>query len=332
MILNLLVIVIVVLFLLLTFGPLESLGWWRDKGADEAHETLADMAAEYGTPAADPPPEQFVIYLSGIGAIDGSSVPPEEVPLVDELRRRLPTWSVANDVFPYSVSNRGLTAQRPLAGLWKRIETLRIANPTSFLPFLVNARNAIQLFVCADRRYGPTYNIGTAQEILKSLLRHGYQLGSGVPVTLIGWSGGAQIALGASWYLGLADLPLKVISLGGMMSDDYGLDKIQLLTHLRGTEDVFEKMGRRIFAGRWPGAIGSPWSRARAEGRIVEIDLGPIHHNDKEHYYDPDTFAPDGRSYLQVSTDAIHSVLIGQPVKEIDWSAEPKEEAGPAPA
>jgi hypothetical protein len=329
---NLLVIVIVVLFLLLTFGPLESLGWWRDKGADEAHETLAEMAAEHAVPAPDPPPEQYVVYLSGIGAIDGSSVPPEELPLVEELRRRLPTWSIANDVFPYSVSNRGLTAQRPLAGLWKRVESTRMAKPTSLLPFLINARNAIQLFVCADRRYGPTYNIGTAQEILKSLLRHGYQLGSGVPVTLIGWSGGAQISLGASWYLGLAELPLKVISLGGMMSDDYGLDKIQRLTHLRGTEDVFEKMGRRIFPGRWPAAVGTPWSRARAEGRIVEIDLGPMAHNGKNHYFDRTVSAPDGRTYLEVTTDAIHNVLVGEPVREIDWASTPSQDAGPAPA
>ena len=57
--------------------------------------------------------------------------------------------------------------------------------------------DAIQLFVCADRRYGPTYNIGTAREIMRCLQRNGYQIGSGVPVTLIGWSGGAQIAIGA---------------------------------------------------------------------------------------------------------------------------------------
>lgn len=332
MILSLLVIMLITVLLFLAFGPLESLGWWRERGADDARATLERIRVAQQEDPAEPAAEHFVVYLSGIGAIDGASVPPEELPLVEELRHRLPTFSIANDVFPYSVSNRGLTAQRLLAGLWKRIEKLRIANPTSFMPFLVNGRNAIQLFVCADRRYGPTYNIGTAQEILKSLLRHGYRLGSGVPVTLIGWSGGAQIALGASWFLGLAELPLRVISLGGMMTDDIGLDRIQLLTHLRGTEDVFEKMGRRIFPGRWPGAIGSPWSRARAEGRIVEIDLGPIHHNDKEHYYDPDTYAPDGRSYLQISIDAIHSVLIGEPVKAIDWTAEPKQGSDPGPA
>ncbi len=34
--------------------------------------------------------------------------------------------------------------------------------------------------------------------MLNSLLKNGYRPGSGVPVTLIGYSGGGQISLGAS--------------------------------------------------------------------------------------------------------------------------------------
>lgn len=323
MIITLVGLVLVVVFLALTFGPLESLGWWRDKGVDRVRDSLSQLVARQPEPDAGQEYEQFVIYLSGIGAIDPTSVPPEEEPLVAELRRRLPTFCIADDVFPYSVANRGLTAQRALAGLWRRIEKLRLAKPESLLGMLVNARNAIQLFVCADRRYGPTYNIGTAQEILRSLVRHGYRLGSGVPVTLIGWSGGAQISLGACWYLGMLDLPLRVISLGGMMADDYGLDRIEKLTHLRGSKDPLERLGWILFAGRWPGAVGSPWSRAMADGRIDVITLGPMQHNATAHYFDPATFAPDGRSYLQVSTDAIHAILVGEPVRVIEPAAEP---------
>ncbi len=323
MIITLVALLLVVVFLALSFGPLESLGWWRDKGVDRVRDSLHNLVRDQPDPATTQEYEQFVIYLSGIGAIDPTSVPPEEAPLVAELRRRLPTFCIADDVFPYSVSNRGLTAQRALAGLWRRVERLRLAKPESLLGMLVNARNAIQLFVCADRRYGPTYNIGTAQEILRSLVRHGYRLGSGVPVTLIGWSGGAQISLGACWYLGMLDLPLRVISLGGMMADDYGLDRIEKLTHLRGSKDPLERLGWILFAGRWPGAIGSPWSRAMAEGRIDVVTLGPMQHNAKAHYFDAATFAPDGRSYLEVSTDAIHAVLVGQPVRVIEPAAEP---------
>ncbi len=332
MIVTLIGFLLVIVFLALAFGPLESLGWWRAKGEASVRTSLQKLVSQTPEDAEGRGAEQFVVYLSGIGAIDPTTVPVEERPLVDALRERLPTYCIADDVFPYSVSNRGLTAQRALAGLWRRISKLRLVRPHSLLGMLVNARNAIQLFVCADRRYGPTYNIGTAQEILRSLVRHGYQIGSGVPVTLIGWSGGAQIALGACWYLGQLDLPLRVISLGGMMSDDYGLDHISKLTHLRGTKDPLERLGWIIFAGRWPGAVGSPWSRARAQGRIDVIDLGPMHHNGKEHYFDPDTFGPDGRSFLQVSTDAIHAVLVGEPVRVIPPGAEIRHAAPELPA
>lgn len=331
MIATLIGFILVVIFLVLAFGPLESLGWWRDKGATQVRESLERLVADPPEAGEDAEPsEHYVVYLSGIGAIDPTTVPPEELPLVEQLRERLPTFCIADDVFPYSVANRGLTAQRALAGLWRRLENLRLANPGSVLGMLVNARNAIQLFVCADRRYGPTYNIGTAQQILGSLLRHGYRPGSGIPVTLIGWSGGAQISIGACWYLGMLDLPLRVISLGGMMADDYGLDRIQKLTHLRGSKDPLERLGWILFAGRWPGAVGSPWSRAKAEGRIDVVTLGPMHHNDKAHYFDPDTVAPDGRSYLQVSVDAIHSVLVGDPIVVIEQaSASPEVDRKP---
>jgi len=309
--------ILVVVFLFLAIGPLESLSWWSDEGADEARETVAEIRSRQQAAGGEVPYPAYVVYLSGIGAIDGNSIPAEEKPLLDELRRRLPDHCIIGDVFPYSVANRGLTAQRPLATLWRWVEKSRFKNLEALPGMLVNARNAIQLFVCADRRYGPTYNIGTTQEVLKALLRNGYQLGSDVPVTLIGWSGGAQIALGASWYLGLAGLPLQVISVGGMMSDDYGLDRIRHLHHLRGSKDPLTRLGEVMFAGRWPKAIGSPWSRALKQGRITVWDLGPMQHNVKEHYFDSEATAPDGRTYLEVTTDAVEAILRGQPVRVI---------------
>lgn len=302
---------IIVVFLFLAIGPLESLSWWSEDGAEEAKSTVEKLRASQASATASSA-DHFVVYLSGIGAIDGDSIPEEEAPLIAGLRDGLPDACVIDDVFPYSVDNRGLTAQRPLAAMWQAIESSRLKNPESLAGFLVNARNAIQLFVCADRRYGPTYNIGTANQVLSSLVAHGYQVGSGVPVTLVGWSGGAQIALGASWYLGMADLPLRVISIGGMLSDDYGLDRLDHLYHLRGTKDPLEKLGGILFAGRWPKAVGSPWSRALKQGRITIIELGPMQHSVSRHYFDQETLGPDGRSYFQITLDAVVAVLSGK--------------------
>jgi hypothetical protein len=315
MLVTILLGLLVLILIVLAVGPLESLGWWSDEGADKAMATVERLREEHELLPATPY-KQYVVYLSGIGAIDGHSRPAEEAPLVEGMEA-IPDTCVVSDVFPYAVDNRGLTAQRPMAGLWKAIEKARLKNPEALVAMLVNLRNAVQLFVCADRRYGPTYNIGTAQQILDGLLRNGYRLGSGVPVTLVGWSGGAQISLGAAWYLGMAKIPLKLISIGGMMADDYGLDRIQHVYHLRGTKDSLEKLGWIMFAGRWPIAVGSPWSRAMKEGRITVIDLGPMQHNAKEHYFDSKSFAPDGRSYVQVTTDAVVALLTGEEVKVI---------------
>jgi len=319
--------VLVFVTLALTLAPLDALGWWSREGADEAAETVSKILVEDDGDDTPEPYEHYIVYLSGIGAIDGRSVPEEEEPLVQALEA-LPDTCVIRDVFPYSVENRGLTGQRALAWLWRRIEQARLKNPEAIAGMLINGRNAMQLFVSADRRYGPAYNIGTAQQVVAALNRNGYQLDGGKPVTLIGWSGGAQISIGAAGYLGMGKMPVQVVSIGGMMSDDPGLARVSHLWHLRGTKDVFEKLGGVMFAGRWPIAKLSPWTDARDEGRLDVIDLGPMHHNAKEHYFDPKSLAPDGRSYLQVTIDAVVAVLTGAPVRTVpkDWSPEPATE------
>ncbi|MFT4218695.1 MAG: hypothetical protein QM619_16125 [Micropruina sp.] len=50
---------------------------------------------------------------------------------------------------------------------------------------------------------------------------HGHRPGSPDEVVLLGWSGGAQIALGATWYRQALGLHVSVLSLGGMLSDDW---------------------------------------------------------------------------------------------------------------
>ena len=316
MITTLLIGLAVFALLALTVAPLDALGWWSHKGADEAAQLVADILDEDDGDDTPEPFEHYVVYLSGIGAIDGDSVPPEEEPLIAAIAA-LPNTCLIRDVFPYSVANRGLTAQRPLSWLWRKVEQMRLKNPDAVAGMLVNARNAMQLFVSADRRYGPAYNIGTAREVVLALRRNGYQLDGGKPVTLIGWSGGAQISIGAAAFLGLGKMPVRVVSIGGMLSDDPGLNRVEHLWHLRGSKDVLEKLGGVMFAGRWPHAVFSPWGDALAAGRIDLIELGPMHHNGKRHYFDEKTIAEDGRSYLQVTTDAVIAVLTGQPVKAI---------------
>lgn len=329
MIADLLIVILVLLVAAMLMAPLESLYWWATRGAEEVdkdgkpstklvagREVVSSIlekqpdAEEPQTPEPDDgTPKKFLVYLSGIGAIGAHEVPDEEYPFVEDLKTYLPNYVVIDDVFPYAVDNRGLTAERMLGGMWKKLESIRLKNPNALLAALINLRNLLQLFVCADRRYGPTYNIGTAGEIYESLVRHGHRTGSPDEVILYGWSGGGQIALGAAWYLDALGLQVSVLSMGGMLSDDIALARIHHLWHLYGTEDPLQALGPKLFAGRWPIATSSPWNVAKREGKITMWPLGPIHHNVKEHYFDRENTLPDGRTYSQTVIDTVVGIL-----------------------
>ena len=312
---DLFILLLALLVAALVLAPLESLRWWATQGAEQIEagtepselRELADAAE--ADPSEDSAPRKYLVYLSGIGAIGASDVPQEEVPFVQDLHDRLERFTVLDDVFPYAVDNRGLTAERFLGRLWRWLDRVRMKNPNAALAVLINLRNVAQLFVCADRRYGPTYNLGTAREIHKSLVRHGHRPGSPDEVVLFGWSGGGQIALGAAWYLQALGLRVSVLSLGGMLSDDIALARIEHLWHLYGTKDPLQASGKVMFAGRWPIAKASPWNVALSEGKITMVELGPYRHNVKQHYFDYESTLPDGRSYAGKVIDTVESIL-----------------------
>jgi pimeloyl-ACP methyl ester carboxylesterase len=157
---------------------------------------------------------------------------------------------------------------------------------------------------------GPIYNLGVAQEIVRGLVRTGYPLGSGRPVTLIGWSGGGQISIGAATHLySMLGAPLRVISLGGVLSDDPGLLSLVHLYHLYGDNDPVQRLGAILYAGRWPGAVQSPWGRANVAGRITLRSLGPVAHNGDTNYFATQTCFPNGQSYAASTVQAMLQVL-----------------------
>jgi hypothetical protein len=299
------------LFLSAAVAPLESLGWYAGWfGEREEADELPQATPLADGEAAPDPADHYLVYLSGIGAIAANSIPDEEVPFIAGLVEKLPTAKVVTDVFPYSVTNMGLTGQRVTARVWRWIEGLRIKNPMAVAALVVNIRNMFQVAISADRRYGPIYNLGVAREIRNGLLRNGYRIGSGVPVTLLGWSGGAQIALGAAWYLpGLIGSPVRVISLGGVMSDDLGIQRIEHLWHLWGQKDPLAPLGEKLYAGRWKYFPNSVWNRAVAAGKITLVPLGPFAHNGKGNYFDNETTLSNGETHMRYVLAAVQRVL-----------------------
>ncbi len=298
--------VLLLLLLIALLAPMESLGWWAGWYGPDPRQT------EPSDPDPTPNEEEnhYLVYLSGIGAIAPDSIPQEEMPFVEGLEQRLPGTAVVSDVFPYAVTRGGLTGQRFFAGVWRWVEASRMKNPYTLSAILVNMRNLFQVAVCADQRYGPIYNLGVARDVRQALVRRGYRPGSGIPVTLVGWSGGAQIALGAATYLSsLLGVSPRVISLGGLLADDIGLNHIDHLWHLYGTRDPVQASGELLFAGRWPFFPRSRWNRALRAGKISMIEIGPIGHLGPGNYFDNTASLPNGQTHLETSLDATITVL-----------------------
>lgn len=304
-------------------SPFEALGWWAGWYGDgiETHitckfpEQLSAPPAAVGSPSAKASapsvkPSRYVIYLDGIS--QSCADYPERVQnFLDTLSAALPQDMVfVQDIMAYSALNRPLTIQRPFATFWRWVNRLEARNPNSPLDIFVNLRNTFQVAVSTDNRYGPVFNRGTAQVILNSLRQRGYQ--PGVPITLLGYSGGAQVALGAVTYLKYAlDVPIEVISLAGVVSGNNGVSEIDQLYHLRGDRDLLAKIGTIMFPKRWPLFAWSEWNIAHKEGRVTFISLGPVSHSGATGPIDPVTQLSNGTSHLGQTMSIVLSILTG---------------------
>ncbi len=312
------ILLVVLLFILVGMfvAPLESLGWWSKSGLEDSQrlaETTRELvvketAEEHGDTIV-PEANHYLVYLSGIGVIDGDSLPPKEVSMVQALIDRLGDTKVITDVYPYSPENLGLTGKRPMAWLWRRLWRLK-GTKAAVIAFVINIRNAMQMMVSVDSRYGPVYNSGVAQSIWKSLLANGYNPVTRKPVTLLGWSGGGQIAVGVAWYLASFGVPVYVLSMAGVVSSDAGLDRVEHMWHLYGTKDNVQKASKVVFVGRWKIAYGSAWNRAMRAGKIDMIPIGPLRHMGKDDYFDVEPPLPDGSTPFGISVEAIVKTLV----------------------
>jgi len=301
-------------------APFEALGWWAGWfGDDPAPRRSGELLSGEGpgpgpgvSPGSRPEIERWVVYLDGIGQASDRALPEGE----DFLRRlaaALPERiAILRGIVPYSVLNLPMTEGRWLAGFWRWVDRLRLRNPGSLLGLIINLRNLTVVAVSADRRYGPVFNRGMATVIGDSLLAGGYPAGSGTPVTLLGFSGGGQIALGALPHLrrSLA-APVEVISLAGVFAGNNEVLEASHLFHLVGDRDPVERLGPVAFPGRWRLLALSPWNRARRRGKVSLLSLGPVGHELPGGLFDAEARLPDGRSHLEQTVERVAALLRG---------------------
>ncbi|MEO3809122.1 hypothetical protein ABGB17_08995 [Sphaerisporangium sp. B11E5] len=248
---------------------------------------------------ADPgrPPDAYVVYLDGIGkrrfrdTRDGGR-------LVTALIAGAPELRVLGQVQPYSPLAHPLV-DRPV---W---EWLR--HHVGLLLFL---HNVMQIFVAADHRYRPLYNRAVGAQIAHQLRHAGYRPGSGTPVVLLSYSGGAQVATGAVGELDTQlGAPLLLITLGGFHNGANDLTHARHLHRLTSGGDRIERVGTWIFPQRWRLSRRSGWNRAVRAGKITVHPLDPATHVGPRSYISPEALLPDGRSHLDRTADTVIALI-----------------------
>lgn len=301
-------VAVVALFALMLLAPFEALGWWAGWYGDEAPSLKADPVLANRDSGGEPK-SHYIVFLDGIAKATRENYDDVQA-LLDTLSKALPKAAVLGDVIPYVVSGTPLTRSRPLSRFWRFARERKIADANSPIGFFINLRNLFQVLVSADKRYGPIYHFGEAQMIMADLLEHGYRPGCGVPITLIGFSGGAQVAAGVAPYLkNLMRAPVDLISLGGVISADPGLLEVRYLYHLAGSKDVVEKFSTAIFPGRWSWAVGSSWNRAKRRGKFAYLPLGPLTHNGPGNYLDEECRLENGFTHAEHTAATIVNIL-----------------------
>lgn len=266
-------------------SPIETLSWWAGWTEQEIEEPDEDNIA--ATPAAKPDDHLYVVYLSGVASISGRFLLPRELAFINGLKTRLPGATIIDDVFPYSPAGLPLlAAPRTFDRLWRWVQKMKLMGRATILAILINMRNVFQVMVSADHRYGPIFNQGAADVIERALLRHGYRRGSGAPVAIIGYSGGGQIAVGATSFLtSRLRAPISVIAIGGVMASDPGLHFLKQLHCLSGEKDNVRKLGAIMFPERWAAMAHSEWNAALHDGRIIDHPLPGVSHAGARGYF-----------------------------------------------
>lgn len=280
---TLIILAAAALLITAAFSPIETLSWWAGWTEDELDNVVPARLSSPENNQCGP----FVIYLSGIASISGHYLIPREKTFIKGLKSRLPGATIIADVFPYSPSGVHLLASpRRFEQLWRWLQKLKLQGRRSFLAALINLRNVYQVMISADHRYGPIYNQGAAQAIEAALLATGYAPSSGAPIIIIGYSGGAQIAVGAATFLkARLSAPIDVISIGGVIASDPGLNTLRRLHHIFGDGDNVRRFGALMFPERWRIVANSEWNEAKRDGRISFYRMNDMLHAGPRGYF-----------------------------------------------
>ena len=303
-----------------TVAPIGTLVWWLSQNAEslglkkqDPEQLPANRSAKGNSKLAKRAIDCYIVYLPGVGDFSANQLSSGEEFFLNRLEQLHPNCVTVRDIFPYSVANKDLGGERLLAPVWKTAEKadgwFKNANT------LIKIRNLWRFAISADDRYGTVYGQGIAAAIVERM-NAVYPIPRRRPIHLIllGTSGGVQVALGAVPYLH-DRLPTKltVVSAGGAFDGEAGFDTAQQVYHLKGQRDWVEGIPRIVFSSRWSWTIGSPFNRAKQQGRYHFLDSGPHTHDGDQGYFGQAIVGGTQKTYVQLTLEQVDRLPI--------WSA-----------
>ncbi|MEG5138331.1 MULTISPECIES: hypothetical protein [unclassified Microcoleus] len=314
--LNLLLIAGLILLVWGILSPVGTVIWWLGQSA----ETLG---FKKNSPEILPPNESspearkssslncYIIFLPGVGDFSGDELTAGEAFFLNHLVKSHPQCVAVGDIFPYSASNKSLGGQRWLAPFW-RFAAQAKSGPIA-ADIFIKIRNLWRFAISLDYRYGFAYNQGIAHAIIERMNAQSPISANPqkpLQVILIGTSGGAQVALGATPYLKeWLKAEITVISVGGVFSGENGFAEADRIFHFRGTRDSIEDIGGIVFPTRWYWFATSPFNQARLQGRYAEAVSGPQKHDGDDGYFG-ENLADNGQKYVDITLDKINQLPV----------------------
>jgi hypothetical protein len=298
-------IVLVGFLIWAALSPFELLGWWAGWFGEKIYDGGVQGGDEEQPVNYDP--SSYLVFISGVGKATGETLGFRESEFLRRLSNKLPDTVIIADLFPYSVNNLPLTGQPFFARLWRWALRRKLNGPV-LAGYLINIRNIWQLMISADRRYGPMYNQAVAEIVVNGLRRYGYDPENPRPIIMVGYSGAGQLAVGPVTYLKeWLRAPAYIVVLGGVFASDPSLEAADHVYYLYGQRDSVHKWGL-LAPGRWP-MTASAWNRARRQGKVSMIDMGPVGHTGRGGYLDHKTTLPNGTVRVDYTVQLVTEIV-----------------------
>ena len=226
----------------------------------------------------------YVVYLDGIHQLERDH-PPRVSAFLEALEQRHQRDTLlVRGLETYTVMPVALAEDAGSAWFWRRLFALQEQHPNLLVQLLaaifVQGNNVIKVGISSDRRYGPILNYELALKICLRLAQVGFRPDGGSRIALVGYSGGAEMAMGVADYLRrISRVPVSIISFCGVFSGNQLVSSVDGITTIVGSRDPVAAFGRIAYPGRSPLLPLSNWNKAVARGFIDRREIAGMNHN-----------------------------------------------------